>query len=132
MPVVVVALPAYLLSSAFLENPLMIGFVNAFFGASIPEESFKYLVLTRYAMRRSSFDEPMDGLVYGVAASLGFATFENILYVSGGGLGVAVLRALTAVPLHATLARSWATTPRSRTSSPSAGAHSCGKPGSSR
>jgi hypothetical protein len=32
---------------------------------------------------------------------LGFATFENVLYVFDGGLGVAVSRAFSAVPFHA-------------------------------
>jgi hypothetical protein len=48
-----------------------------------------------------SFDEPMDGLVYGMTASLGFATLENVLYVGEGGANVALMRALTAVPGHA-------------------------------
>ncbi len=42
----------------------------------------------------------MDGLVYGAAASLGFAAFENVLYVLDGGMEVAIARALTAVPFH--------------------------------
>jgi protease PrsW len=75
--------------------------VRAFLGAAIPEELFKYLVLRRYVWNKPAFDEPLDGVVYGTTASLGFATLENILYVGDGGLGVAVLRALTAVPQHA-------------------------------
>ncbi|MBC8298175.1 MAG: PrsW family intramembrane metalloprotease [Pelagibacterales bacterium] len=43
------------------------------FGIAIIEEYFKYLVLTRYAYKREAFNEPMDGIVYGVVASLGFA-----------------------------------------------------------
>ena len=75
--------------------------VQAFLGAAIPEELFKYLVLRQYVWNKPAFDEPLDGVVYGATASLGFATLENILYVSDGGLGVAALRALTAVPGHA-------------------------------
>ena len=75
--------------------------VRAFLGAAIPEEFFKYLVLRRYVWSKPAFDEPLDGVVYGATASLGFATLENILYVGEGGMGVAVLRALTAVPGHA-------------------------------
>ncbi|MFY0564660.1 PrsW family intramembrane metalloprotease [Archangium lansingense] len=75
--------------------------VQAFLGAAIPEELFKYLVLRRYVWNKPAFDEPLDGVVYGATASLGFATLENILYVGDGGLGVAALRALTAVPEHA-------------------------------
>ncbi|WNG55265.1 PrsW family intramembrane metalloprotease [Archangium gephyra] len=74
--------------------------VRAFLGAAIPEELFKYLVLRWYVWNKPAFDEPLDGVVYGATASLGFATLENILYVGDGGLGVAVLRALTAVPQH--------------------------------
>ena len=77
------------------------GVLDAFIVAAIPEEFFKYQVLSRYCLRHEEFNEPMDGMVYGVAASLGFATMENILYVADGGLEVAFWRALTAVPGHA-------------------------------
>ena len=74
---------------------------NAFALAAIPEEFFKFLVLSNICAKSPEFDEPMDGIVYGAVASLGFATLENILYVSSGGLGVAIARAFTAVPGHA-------------------------------
>ena len=32
-------------------------------------------------LRRNEFNEPMDGIVYGVTVSLGFATYENYDYV---------------------------------------------------
>lgn len=75
--------------------------VRAFLGAAIPEEVFKFLILYGYVWRKPAFDEPLDGVVYGATASLGFATLENILYVGQSGLDVAVLRAVTAVPGHA-------------------------------
>ncbi|XXF75731.1 PrsW family intramembrane metalloprotease [Myxococcaceae bacterium GXIMD 01537] len=74
---------------------------KAFLGAAIPEELLKFLVLRWYVWRQSAFDEPLDGVVYGATASLGFATLENILYVGEHGLAVAVVRAITAVPGHA-------------------------------
>lgn len=43
----------------------------------------------------------MDGLVYGVAASLGFAAIENWTYVYEAGLETALWRAVSAVPFHA-------------------------------
>lgn len=82
-------------------NPYLFGLLEALLCAAFPEELFKFLVVWRYASRHREFNEPMDGLVYGVAASLGFATLENLLYVGEGGLGVAVIRALSAVPGHA-------------------------------
>src|SRR5262249_31700853 len=42
-----------------------------------------------------------DGIVYGAVASLGFATYENFLYVSDYGIGVAIRRAIMSVPGHA-------------------------------
>lgn len=102
IPVLMVAVPLDGVSEA-IANPYVKGFARAFLEAAIPEETFKMLVVLLYCARHSAFDEPMDGLVYGVAASLGFATLENILYVSSGGLSVAVARAFTAVPGHAML-----------------------------
>ncbi len=84
-----------------VDNYALKGCLDAFFVAAIPEESFKLLVLLLYCYRHKEFDEPMDGVVYGVVASLGFATLENVLYVSSGGIGVAVMRALSSVPSHA-------------------------------
>jgi RsiW-degrading membrane proteinase PrsW (M82 family) len=84
-----------------IEEPHLAGLGAAFFTAAIPEELFKLIVVRGYSARHREFDEPMDGIVYGVAASLGFATLENVLYVGQGGIGVAVMRAITAVPGHA-------------------------------
>ena len=81
----------------------------AFIVAALVEEGFKFGVLRFYSARHDAFDEPFDGIVYGVAASLGFALVENVLYVAGsmmeggfvGGMTVAIARAILAVPLHA-------------------------------
>lgn len=100
IPVVIVALPLAMLGKD-LGDPYAQGAYEAFFTAAIPEEFFKFVVLWFYAARHKEFDEPMDGIVYGATASLGFATLENVLYVGQGGLGVALLRAFTAVPGHA-------------------------------
>ncbi|MBL4632977.1 MAG: PrsW family intramembrane metalloprotease, partial [Kofleriaceae bacterium] len=100
IPVLAVVYP-YSQYMELVEDPFLSGAVTAFAGAAIPEEFFKYLVVVFYCARHKEFDEPMDGIVYGVVASLGFATLENILYVSDGGYTVALLRALTAVPGHA-------------------------------
>ncbi|MCA9714411.1 MAG: PrsW family intramembrane metalloprotease, partial [Myxococcales bacterium] len=85
------------------QDPFVLGAMDAFVFAAIPEELCKFLVLALYVRRHSAFDEPMDGLVYGATASLGFAALENVLYVATGGIGLAVVRALTAVPCHAAL-----------------------------
>ena len=84
-------------------GPITQALILAFVVAGVCEESFKFMVLHRYCGRHPEFDEPMDAVVYGVVASLGFATFENILYVAQGGLGTAIMRALSAMPAHACL-----------------------------
>ena len=47
-----------------------------------------------------NFNYVFDGVVYGVAAALGFAALENVLYVLDGGLATAGMRALTSIPIH--------------------------------
>ncbi len=80
-------------------------FFDNFIRAAFLEELFKFTVIVFYCTRRSAFDEPMDGLVYGVAASLGFATYENIGYVLSfykePSFNIALARAFSAVPMHA-------------------------------
>lgn len=88
---------------ARIQDPVLFSAVEAVLGAAVPEESMKMLVIVLYCMRKKDFNEMMDGLVYGAAASLGFATLENVLYVNDGGLYSALIRALTAVPGHAAM-----------------------------
>jgi RsiW-degrading membrane proteinase PrsW (M82 family)/ribosomal protein S18 acetylase RimI-like enzyme len=81
--------------------------VTAFLVVALTEELGKFVVLRYYAYSRKSFDEPLDGIVYSVMISMGFATLENVLYVtkyagSGQGYQIAFLRMFTAVPAHAT------------------------------
>lgn len=102
VPVLIVALPLMALWPAS-KSPVLYAIFAAFVCAAIPEEFFKFLVVTRYSARNPAFDEPMDGVVYGVTASLGFATLENILYVADGGWPIALSRAFSAVPMHAFL-----------------------------
>ena len=54
------------------------------------------------------FNEPIDGIVYGITASLGFATLENLYYVylladyfEVTSMQLATVRAFSAVPAHA-------------------------------
>ena len=86
------------------ENGLAVSFFMAFFVVGLGEELCKYLVLVLYALRKPSFNEPFDGIVYAVMISLGFAALENVFYVSDGGVGVAFARMFTAVPMHAAFA----------------------------
>jgi RsiW-degrading membrane proteinase PrsW (M82 family) len=70
-----------------------------FIGVAVVEEGVKMLALL-WVRRRPAFNYLFDGIVYGAAVGLGFAAFENVFYVLDGGAGVALTRALTAVPGH--------------------------------
>jgi protease PrsW len=74
---------------------------EAFVLASFVEELAKFSTFLALIYWWSEFDEPLDGVVYGVALALGFATVENVLCVVKDGLGVGLLRAVFAVPAHA-------------------------------
>ena len=88
-------------------NHLLIPSYEYSYRAGLTEEMLKFLVLYFYIRPKSAFNEPMDAIVYGVLVSLGFATFENITYVYQGDFEVdsfslAITRAVSAIPLHAT------------------------------
>jgi protease PrsW len=103
IPVLVVVLPIQPLAE-MIESPFARALSAATIESAIPEEIAKFLILYYYCRRHSAFDEPMDGLVYGATASLGFACFENILFVVGAGdawIQVALIRGFLAVPSHA-------------------------------
>ena len=74
---------------------------DAFVLSGCVEELAKWVVLIAAVYHWDEFDEPLDGVVYGVAVALGFATLENFLFVTRLGIGAAWQRALFAVPAHA-------------------------------
>ena len=65
------------------------------------EELGKLVVLRLRTWNAKEFNYTYDAVVFAVAASLGFAALENVLYVFIGGLSTAIARAVTAVPGHA-------------------------------
>ena len=73
---------------------------TAYVVAGCVEEGFKLLFLYWLIWRNKYFDEYFDGIVYAVFVSMGFALVENILYVTSGGLGTGIMRALLSVPAH--------------------------------
>jgi RsiW-degrading membrane proteinase PrsW (M82 family) len=74
---------------------------DAFLSSSLLEEFFKWFILYYAIYNHVEFDEPFDGIVYGVAVSLGFATIENIFYLLANGIEHALTRALLPVSSHA-------------------------------
>ncbi len=83
-------------------SPLMLIAFRAFIVAGLVEESCKLFVVKRYIYPHPEFDEVTDGIIYTMAAGLGFAFLENIIYSMNSYNSIAVLltRGVTAVPLH--------------------------------
>lgn len=86
------------------ETTSILGSIStAFFGAAIPEELAKFFMLWLLLRKNPYFDEKMDGIVYAVCVSLGFAALENIMYLFSNAesyLSVGIARAIFAIPGH--------------------------------
>lgn len=99
-------LPFMSTQSTFLDV-----FLYAFVGVAFVEEICKFLVTYALSYRHREFDEIYDMLSYAIFVALGFACFENILYIlnqyslAGNimlpAVEVGLKRAITAIPGHA-------------------------------
>ncbi len=88
------------------ENPWAAQVLHSIFGVALPEEAVKLLVIVAVSARRRPFADPMDTVVYGAAAGLGFAAFENLAYLVQHAemwRSLAVLRSVLTVPFHGAL-----------------------------
>lgn len=82
-------------------NPIAKALYDALFGAAIPEEAAKMLMLWLVIRNNKHFDEHLDGIVYAACVALGFAGLENIMYVfANGDMGTIIARAIYSVPGH--------------------------------
>jgi protease PrsW len=87
-------------------NPWMTQGLRSVFGVAAPEEIVKVLVIIAVSVRRRTFADPMDTVVYGAAAGLGFAAYENLAYLvqhSDMWRSLAALRSVLTVPFHGAL-----------------------------
>ena len=89
-------IPILLLEIIFNEKYFLNIFLYMLLGVALIEEGMKFFFLKKYLYTHKEFNEPLDGIVYAVMISLGFATVENLLYVfvyaPGQETFVAVLR----------------------------------------
>lgn len=100
LPVVIAEMIVGGIINALFTGKLAI-FVMAFIGVAIIEETGKFFALKIPTWKNRNFDYRFDAIVYSVTAALGFAIFENIMYVLEGGIITALLRAVMSVPAHA-------------------------------
>jgi len=101
IPVIFAEMGLQVLGSNMNDGGVSSPLWTAFIVAGTTEELFKFLALFIMIWANKNFNEKFDGIVYAVFISLGFALVENVMYVIQGGLNVALIRALTAVPAHA-------------------------------
>src|SRR3979411_85810 len=92
--------------SAASENPWLAQALHSIFGVAAPEQTVKILVIVAVSARRRPFADPMDTVVYGAAAGLGFAAYENLAYLVQHAeiwRSLAALRSVLTVPFHGAL-----------------------------
>jgi len=117
---ILICLPAGIINDFMYNNfndgsELSEKLYSSFLGPAWSEELLKFAILYFIILKRNEFNEPMDGLVYGVTVSLGFATYENYTYVYEWAVAiakeedfsaeafsylVALGRSYSAIPLH--------------------------------
>jgi len=88
------------------ENPWAAQGLHSLFGVALPEETVKILVIAMVSAWRKPFSDPMDTVVYGAAAGLGFAAYENLTYLIQHvdmWQSLAALRSVLTVPFHGAL-----------------------------
>ncbi len=75
--------------------------IHYFLVVALIEEGVKYLVLKKITWNHPAFNYTFDAVVYSVCVSLGFALVENVMYAFLYGYRVTLIRAFTAIVLHA-------------------------------
>ena len=105
---IAIILPAAVCNEILINNWTALGIdisiSHSFLSAAPIEEGLKFLILTTVIAKYKDYNEMVDGIVYCVCLSQGFAVLENIYYVyllHGSSFEVAILRAFSAVPAHA-------------------------------
>lgn len=83
-----------------IANIYLSSFLTSFIVAASCEEIAKYLIIKKFIYYNDNFNTIMDGIIYTISVSLGFATLENLIYIFNYGLNIGYIRAFTAIPLH--------------------------------
>lgn len=77
---------------------------TAFIVAALSEEGLKFLGVLICTIKNRHYTEKLDGIVYSIFVSLGFATIENIIYIVYGNnnqvIELGLSRAIISIPAH--------------------------------
>lgn len=100
-------IPAIIVEELLMRIDIFSGvysaFYTAFIVAGLTEEYFKRLVVLKLPYRTKYFNEKLDGIVYSVFSTMGFATVENIIYVVfryTNNPYIGLYRGIFSVPAH--------------------------------
>ncbi len=108
---VLITIPAFFintyLGNFFSTFDINKSIIDSFLTAAPVEEGLKFIILFFVVYNMKEFNEPIDGMVYGVTVSLGFATLENFYYVyvlkdyfETTSMTLAIVRSFSAIPAH--------------------------------
>ncbi|ADH99655.1 glutamic-type intramembrane protease PrsW [Salisediminibacterium selenitireducens] len=75
--------------------------MQSFIQVALVEEFFKWFTVMLFIFHHVEFNSRYDGIVYASSVSLGFASLENLFYLSFYGIEIAIYRALFPVTVHA-------------------------------
>lgn len=100
---------------AIFHPPLLAFILYIILGIALVEEILKYIVVRFFVFSKSVIDEPIDLMLYMIISALGFAGFENILYIFRlepiptveTAFGLTIVRFVGAVFLHALVSAVW-------------------------
>jgi len=91
--------PSVILENLFhpesgMPSPLLGAVLLSYLWVAIVEEFSKFFAVRLTVYRSKQFNEIMDGMIYMISSSLGFAATENIGYMLGFGFSTGILRAI--------------------------------------
>ena len=85
-------------------NGILSNIYTALFVAALTEEGLKSIILIPMLLREKNFNEKLDGIIYSIFLSLGFATIENIIYLMRERIdllfSLSITRGLISIPSH--------------------------------
>lgn len=105
---IIVSLVSIFIEQYLIKFDVFQGFISkiyvSFIVAALTEEILKALVLIPNLIKEKDFNEKLDGIVYSISLSLGFATVENIIYLMKekleSSLELGLTRGLISIPAH--------------------------------
>ncbi|MEF9991587.1 MAG: PrsW family glutamic-type intramembrane protease [Peptostreptococcaceae bacterium] len=103
-----ISIPAIIIEDMLIKININNEYLNllyiAFIVAAFTEEILKVIVLISYTLKSKYYTEKLDGIVYSIFITLGFATIENIIYIFGESylnvFEVGLSRAIISIPAH--------------------------------